>query len=241
MKFINNEKGVTLVVLIVTVIIMLILAGVSIVASTGQNGVLTKSSELREEARIRGEQENQILQNVVASVGDEDKTSTGEEKEAIDFETALYAYLMDSDSDGTADLLVLSSSDSSKFDLGSFGKIKGNYGDELYDTNTGKPKWESEKSNIIRNSDKLKSIESNESNTIPSEAKSNLIESNVNQQLIMGNSTSHGDDDKAYELNETNGGSVAKQGNLDLKYFIAMVVALILLIIGYKRNKNESK
>ena len=44
MKFINNEKGVTLVVLIVTVIIMLILAGVSIVASTGQNGVLTKSS-----------------------------------------------------------------------------------------------------------------------------------------------------------------------------------------------------
>lgn len=150
MKFINNEKGVTLVVLIVTVIIMLILAGVSIVASTGQNGVLTKSSELREEARIRGEQENQILQNVVASVGDEDKTSTGEEKEAIDFETALYAYLMDSDSDGTADLLVLSSSDSSKFDLGSFGKIKGNYGDELYDTNTGKPKWESEKSNIIR-------------------------------------------------------------------------------------------
>ena len=98
-----------------------------------------------------------------------------------------------------------------------------------------------EKSNIIRNSDKLKSIESNESNAIPSEAKSNLIESNVNQQLIMGNSTSHGDDDKAYELNETNGGSVAKQGNLDLKYFIAMVVALILLIIGYKRNKNESK
>ena len=98
-----------------------------------------------------------------------------------------------------------------------------------------------EKSNIIRNSDKLKSIESNESNAIPSEAKSNLIESNVNQQLIMGNSTSHGDDNKAYELNETNGGSVAKQGNLDLKYFIAMVVALILLIIGYKRNKNESK
>ena len=98
-----------------------------------------------------------------------------------------------------------------------------------------------ENSNIIRNSDKLKSIESNENNTIHSEAKSNLIESNVNQQLIMGNSTSHGDDDKAYELNKTNGGSVAKQGNLDLKYFIAIVIALILLVIGYKRNKNESK
>ena len=98
-----------------------------------------------------------------------------------------------------------------------------------------------ENSNIIRNSDKLKSIESNENNTIHSEAKSNLIESNVNQQLIMGNSTSHGDDDKAYELNKTNGGSVAKQGNLDIKYFIAIVIALILLVIGYKRNKNESK
>ncbi len=150
MKFINNERGVTLVVLIITAVVMLILAGVSIGFATNQDGILSKSSELKAEAIRKAEQENQIMKNVIASVGNDDKTSTGESKETIVFDTALYAYLMDSDSDGTADLLVLSSSDSSKFDLGSFGKIKGNYGSELYDTNTGKPKWESEKSNIVR-------------------------------------------------------------------------------------------
>ena len=67
---------------------------------------------------------------------------------------------------------------------------------------------------------------------------SRLINSNSNSQLAIGNSTSHGEDEKAYELNET-GGSVAKQINSDITYFIALVVAiLILLAIGYKRNKR---
>jgi predicted outer membrane repeat protein len=60
-------------------------------------------------------------------------------------------------------------------------------------------------------------------------------------QLILGNSTSYGEDDKAYELNETRG-PVVKQANLNIKYFVAVIViVLILLAIGYRRNKNWSK
>lgn len=72
-------------------------------------------------------------------------------------------------------------------------------------------------------------------------SKSNInsnINTNVYNQMIIGNSSSHGEDDKAYELNKT-GGSVAKQTNLDLKYFIAIIsIVFILLAIGYKRNKR---
>ena len=64
-----------------------------------------------------------------------------------------------------------------------------------------------------------------------------IIASSENK-LVYGNSTSHGKMDKAYELNET-GGSVAKQANSDIKYFIVLVaIALILLAIGYKRDKK---
>ncbi len=72
-------------------------------------------------------------------------------------------------------------------------------------------------------------------------SKSNInsnINTNVYNQMIIGNSSSHGEDEKAYELNKT-GGSVAKQANLDLKYFIAIIsIVFILLAIGYKRNKR---
>lgn len=54
-------------------------------------------------------------------------------------------------------------------------------------------------------------------------------------------STSHGEDKKAYELNET-GGSVVKQINGKLEYFIAIIaLVLILLAIGYRRQKKISK
>ena len=151
MKFINNEKGVTMLVLVVTAVVMLILAGVSIGFATNNNGILARSGELKEKTVAKERMENQIMKNVIASVSDDDKViSTGETKEDVLFDTSIYAYLMDSDSDGAADTLVLSGTDSSKFDLGSFGKIKGNYGSELYDSATNKPNWESEKQNIER-------------------------------------------------------------------------------------------
>lgn len=49
MKELKNRKGITLVALVITVIALLILAGVTIAALTGQNGILNKSKEAEEE------------------------------------------------------------------------------------------------------------------------------------------------------------------------------------------------
>lgn len=39
----RNQKGITLIALVITIIVLLILAGVSIAMLTGENGILTKS------------------------------------------------------------------------------------------------------------------------------------------------------------------------------------------------------
>ena len=39
----NNEKGITLVALVITIIVLLILAGVTILALSGDNGILNRA------------------------------------------------------------------------------------------------------------------------------------------------------------------------------------------------------
>lgn len=41
----NNEKGITLVALVITIIVLLILAGVTIAALSGENGILSRASQ----------------------------------------------------------------------------------------------------------------------------------------------------------------------------------------------------
>ena len=48
----NNQKGTTLVALVITIIVLLILAGVSIAALSGQNGILTNASEAKQQDAI---------------------------------------------------------------------------------------------------------------------------------------------------------------------------------------------
>ena len=50
----RNQKGITLIALVITIIVLLILAGVSIAMLTGKNGILTRASE-SSEASIVGE------------------------------------------------------------------------------------------------------------------------------------------------------------------------------------------
>ena len=56
-KIFKNTKGITLIALIVTIIILLILAGVSIAMLTGNNGVLTQAKSAKEKTGEKGEQE----------------------------------------------------------------------------------------------------------------------------------------------------------------------------------------
>ena len=43
----TNNKGITLIALVITIIVLLILAGVSIAMLTGQNGILTQASNAK--------------------------------------------------------------------------------------------------------------------------------------------------------------------------------------------------
>ena len=48
----NNQKGITLVALVITIIVLLILAGVTIAALSGDNGILTNASKSQQENAI---------------------------------------------------------------------------------------------------------------------------------------------------------------------------------------------
>ena len=43
----RNQKGITLIALVITIIVLLILAGVSIAMLTGQNGILTRANDAK--------------------------------------------------------------------------------------------------------------------------------------------------------------------------------------------------
>lgn len=53
----KNSKGITLIALVITIIVLLILAGISIASLTGENGILTKATESKEKTQIEEEKE----------------------------------------------------------------------------------------------------------------------------------------------------------------------------------------
>ena len=49
----NTNKGITLIALVITIIVLLILAGVSIAMLTGENGILTQAQKSRKVNKAR--------------------------------------------------------------------------------------------------------------------------------------------------------------------------------------------
>ena len=75
-----GKKGITLIALIVTIIVLLILAGVSIATLTGDNGILTRAQD----AKNKTEQAQKDEENILSSYEDKINEYTG-----IDWDTAL--------------------------------------------------------------------------------------------------------------------------------------------------------
>lgn len=72
MKFSNNNKAITLIALVITIIILLILAGVAISTLTGDNGILRKAVQAKEETVLAGEIEQlQLLVLEYKKIGKE--------------------------------------------------------------------------------------------------------------------------------------------------------------------------
>ena len=55
----TNQKGITLIALVITIIVLLILAGVSIAMLTGENGILTRTNEAKV-SQIEGQVREEI-------------------------------------------------------------------------------------------------------------------------------------------------------------------------------------
>ena len=103
------------------------------------------------------------------------------------------------------------------------------------ETNNSKPASDIPEKSYLPNQ-----IKSNENTDSKNNMNNNTeLEFTSSGNLILGNSTSYGEGDKAYELNVT-GGSAVKQANLDINDLIAVIaIVFVLLVIGYKRNKIE--
>ena len=52
MFFRKENEGITLIALVITIIVLLILAGITIATLTGNNGILTKTNEAKEQTEI---------------------------------------------------------------------------------------------------------------------------------------------------------------------------------------------
>ena len=72
MKERNNTKGITLIALVITIIVLLILAGVSIAMLTGQNGILTQAQNAKTTTANKSAEEKVKLAVMAARAQSED-------------------------------------------------------------------------------------------------------------------------------------------------------------------------
>ena len=72
-----KENGITLIALVVTLIVLLILAGVSISMLTGQNGILNRAAEAKKKTEESGEKEKTDLATMEGLIDEYGKTSKG--------------------------------------------------------------------------------------------------------------------------------------------------------------------
>ncbi len=75
----KNMKGITLIALVITIIVLLILVGVSIAMLTGQNGILTQAQNAKQTTEESAENEKRQLAQVEASTHLETYNYTDEE------------------------------------------------------------------------------------------------------------------------------------------------------------------
>ena len=69
-----RNKGITLIALVITIVVLLILAGVTIATLTGENGILTQATKAKEETHKAKEDELRRLTALEASTNLENKT-----------------------------------------------------------------------------------------------------------------------------------------------------------------------
>ena len=75
MRIYKNNKGITLIALVVSIIVLLILAGISISMLTGQNGILNRATETKEKTDYAKEKEEISLAITTSKMENIDNTT----------------------------------------------------------------------------------------------------------------------------------------------------------------------
>ena len=81
-KYLKSNKGITLIALVITIIVLLILAGVSIAMLTGQNGILTQAQNAKN--KTEEAQERESIELAVTSSQMEDVNTLEMDKEKLE-------------------------------------------------------------------------------------------------------------------------------------------------------------
>ncbi len=105
----KENKGITLIALVITIIVLLILAGVTIATLTGENGILTRASDASRETEIADEREKVELATTGALAkenGGEISQTSLEEELGKYFENGKYAVEPGTNEDGTEGYIV---------------------------------------------------------------------------------------------------------------------------------------
>ena len=71
MRITKTNQGITLIALVITIIVLLILAGVSISAVIGENGIATKAKEAKEATELAKEEEERVLMEMEQYINSE--------------------------------------------------------------------------------------------------------------------------------------------------------------------------
>ena len=77
----QNEKGITLIALVVTIVVLLVIAGTSLDMLLGDNGIIRQTQEAKEQAEISDEKETIKLAYNALKIGDINKAITAQEME----------------------------------------------------------------------------------------------------------------------------------------------------------------
>ena len=64
----KNERGITLVALVITVIVLIILAGVTLSTLVGDNGIITKAQEAKQNMANAAAEEDKLIQNLLNEI-----------------------------------------------------------------------------------------------------------------------------------------------------------------------------
>ena len=109
----RNQRGITLIALVITIIVLLILAGVSIAMLTGQNGILTRANEAGTTTNEKSNSEivKLAVSNILTDYYAGGSAFTNAEADSLEItEAGLLASIQDVSPDADVDVDVATSS-----------------------------------------------------------------------------------------------------------------------------------